>query len=113
MTARTDGTPVRRTARPEGSDAMLFRKKAAPAKGEDRRLAPRRMVRLEAEIRLAGGRSLTCTTVDMSTSGARVTLRGGILLPETFDVAIPRGEAGWRRARLVWRSGETVGLQYV
>ncbi|MDB5589801.1 PilZ domain-containing protein [Enterovirga sp.] len=89
---------------------MLFKK--PPLASDDRRLSPRKTVALEGRIFLPGGRAVSCITVDVSQSGARVKLGGNVLLPERFELSIPP-EASRRPARLVWRSQDAVGIQYL
>ncbi len=82
---------------------------AAPV---ERRRAERRSVSLPATIALGPGRSLACRTIDLSSSGARLSLARAALLPQTFELHVP--SRGMRRsARLVWRVGEEIGVQFV
>lgn len=89
---------------------MIFNKRQP--KPQERRLSPRRAVSAQAAIKLAGQRALPCVTVDVSDSGARLKLGGGVLLPERFVVSIPSA-ATERMARLIWRSTEMIGVQFV
>lgn len=53
-----------------------------------------------------------CVVRDIGAGGARVLLNDAIPLPETFDLCIgERREV--RRARLVWRRGDAVGVAFV
>lgn len=80
-------------------------------KRHDRRLSARKPIALPASIVLPGGRTYACETVDISTSGARLSIKAGVL-PERFEIAIPA--RGLRKAaRLVWRDRTMIGVQYV
>lgn len=90
----------------------LFKLGKTTAAPVDRRRAERRSVSLPATIALGPGRSLECRTVDLSQSGARLALARAALLPQTFEVQVPSRRLR-RPARLVWRVGEEIGVQFL
>ncbi len=66
---------------------------ALVAAGEQR-AAPRRRVLLTAKLVCDGGwKALDCTVRDLSESGARVEIGGGVLaVPQRFDLHLANGE---------------------
>ena len=57
----------------------------------------------------------TCTLLDASDGGARLTITGslqGLALKEFFLVLSPTGLA-YRRCQLVWVSGEEIGVKFL
>ena len=78
----------------------------------ERRETARRRVCFGALVRPAAFLpDIACTLRDVSLDGARLRLAPGTTLPHRFDLVVPcRGET--RRARVVWRSGDAVGLGF-
>lgn len=90
----------------------LFRVRSKGAHGRERRREARVPVRVAATIVLSSNRSVPCQTVDVSTSGARLDLPRDRILPSEFEVVIPARKIR-RRAKLVWRAEDTLGIQFV
>lgn len=78
----------------------------------ERRRAERVPVRLPATIVLSKHKSLPCRTVNVSASGAKLEVPRDRMLPSEFEVLVPARKLR-RRARLVWRSEDTLGVQFV
>jgi hypothetical protein len=78
----------------------------------DRRRAERLPIRVPATIVLSKQKSLPCETVNVSISGAKLDLPRDRMLPHEFEVVIPARQLR-RRARLVWRSADTLGVEFV
>jgi hypothetical protein len=89
----------------------LFQAKSQPS-AADRRRAERLPMRVPASIVISKQKSLSCETVNISISGARLDLPRDRMLPNEFEVVIPARQLR-RRARLVWRSADTLGVEFV
>ena len=57
-----------------------------------------------------GTRSASCTVVQLSRSGARISGIRGLTIPESFDLAIPQNRV-LRRAHMTWRDDDVAGLR--
>jgi PilZ domain-containing protein len=82
----------------------------------DRRGAPRARVIWPATVESVNGRMLLGEVVDVSTSGARLTVRGDLQVgsPVTLHVTVPRiGERLDVVARITRRLGDDLGLDFV
>ena len=90
----------------------LFRAKIQEPSARERRRAERVPVRVPAAIVLSNQKSVSCHTVNVSMSGAKLDLPRDRMLPSEFDVVIPARNIR-RRARLVWRSEDTLGVHFV
>ena len=90
----------------------LFASKSSQAEWRERRRAERLPMRVPASIVLSTQKSLSCQTIDISTSGAKLDLPRDRMLPSEFDLVIPARKLR-RRARLVWRNEETLGVQFL
>ena len=78
----------------------------------ERRRAERVPVRLPATIVLSKDKSLPCHTINVSASGAKLEVPRDRMLPSEFEVLVPARKLR-RRARLVWRSEDTLGVQFL
>jgi len=56
--------------------------------------------------------ALDCTIRDLSDGGARIAFSATVALPEVIELEIPQRELR-RRARVVWRRSDEVGLSFV
>jgi hypothetical protein len=90
----------------------LFRAKSHDAAERERRRAHRLPMQVPATIVVSRQKSLPCQTVNISTSGAKLDLPRDRMLPSEFEVVIPSRQLR-RRARLVWRSEDTLGIQFL
>ena len=85
---------------------------SAKPRSPERRRAERMPVCVPATIVLSRQKSLSCQTIDISASGAKLDLPRDRMLPSEFDLEIPARNLR-RRARLVWRNEEMLGVQFL
>jgi hypothetical protein len=79
---------------------------------EERRRIPRRAVNIPARIE-AGGTVHACTVVDISELGAKLAVELPDALPDWFTILLSPSGHPARRCRVVWRSGENVGVEFL
>jgi PilZ domain len=77
----------------------------------DNRKFSRRCIDLTIQIELADGSTAPGTLLDLSESGVRLKVRRPDNLPEQFLVKLTSRLERW--ARVVWRSAEEVGLEFL
>lgn len=78
----------------------------------EQRSATRSRTLLPALISFDRGRSTTEAVVrDLSEAGARLKVSAGVPLPELFEIHFQRTDER-RHARLCWRRGDFVGVQF-
>ncbi len=74
---------------------------------------PRRQFNYNARILIDSSSPLiACAIVDISESGARISLEAGQTLPETFTLLLTRNGRTRRQCRVVWRDGQTLGVEF-
>ena len=56
---------------------------------------------------------LSCTLVDISEGGARIEVAAPGDLPEEFSLLLVEDLANMRRCRIVWRSDDEIGVNYL
>ena len=90
---------------------MTFGKRRSPGLrfGSDRRAAPRERLAAEAEIVLKTG-PIKCGLVDVSATGARLSVGRTFGLPERFHVRI--GQQTFAASLVRSRSGE-IGVRFI
>lgn len=78
------------------------------------RKKPRRHFHYSAKI-LAGAKEppRSCTISDISHSGARLVLENDDKLPDRFILLLSRNGGTRRRCRLIWRTGQTIGVEFM
>ena len=77
------------------------------------RKKPRRQFHYDARIQLDGSSSLlACAVVDVSESGARLSLEVDEPLPETFTLLLTRNGRTSRKCHTVWRDGPLLGVEF-
>ena len=76
----------------------------------DRRAAPRSGVMREGQAFRPDGLAAPVLIVDLSESGARLRVRGGVCLPPDFVLADARTWLA-HRAQVVWRKDAEVGVR--
>jgi hypothetical protein len=77
------------------------------------RKKPRQQFHYNARIQIDSKAPLvTCAIVDISESGARLSLEADEPLPETFMLLLTRNGRARRHCRLVWRNGQTLGVEF-
>jgi hypothetical protein len=86
--------------------------KSKPQPQYERRGYRRDPIVAPARIVLSNGRYYECTTENLSQSGAKLILPGVNLLPKEFEVVVPERHIQ-RKARLVWRDQDSIGVQFV
>jgi hypothetical protein len=78
---------------------------------DERRRAPRRLVKKSATILLGGTRRLICAVRDVSKTGAGLDLAGDVSLPGVFKLVIEM-ETAQRRCRMIWRNENRMGVVF-
>lgn len=79
----------------------------------ERRKRPRGRTLLGAEVAHNPQYApVRCVVRNLSESGARLALNSAVVLPAEIDLTITQ-RAETRRARLVWRRGDAVGVAFV
>lgn len=74
--------------------------------------APRERAFLEAKIAFANGtQSAQATVVQISATGAKLSLSADQALPDVFDFSVPQKGLS-TRARLVWRRDNMIGISF-
>lgn len=78
----------------------------------ERRLAPRRNTIIAAMLIYDGGRGRTeCIIRDLSTSGAKLELKGSVAsIPNSFDLVTPGHRT--HPCRVMWRTLKELGVQF-
>lgn len=76
----------------------------------------RREIRKEvgrvAWLASGGGSLVNCTVIDISSSGAKLTIDEVDQLPETFSLWLSRYGPPRYSCRVVWRSSNSVGVTF-
>ena len=76
------------------------------------RRAPRERAFLSGSISYGGGAlSTPCTVMQLSATGAKLSVAATISLPEIFQIAIAQ-KAIDRRARLIWRKADVAAVAF-
>lgn len=74
----------------------------------------RRSVRQSGWITLDGGfAARPCEVVDLSTTGAKLTMADAISLGPKLRLAFSRDARTGRNCEVIWRRGTTVGVKFV
>lgn len=74
----------------------------------------RRSVRQSGWITLDGGfAARPCEVIDLSTTGAKLTLADSVSLGPKLRLAFSRDARTGRSCEVVWRRGTTVGVKFV
>ena len=80
--------------------------------GSERRSAKRRRTLKEGTIVFDGGqRTLPCRILDISDTGARLSVPNVIFMPEEFQLKVRYG--GVRDCEVAWQRGQTVGVRFL
>ena len=80
---------------------------------EERRKYQRHVVNIPAMIDCGDGSPMRdCTVLEISDAGARVSIESSETLPIEFTLLLTRGGVR-RRCRLVWRSEQVIGVEFV
>lgn len=62
---------------------------------------------------LDGTLTRRCILVNFSNGGARITGLRGDTVPDEFTLRITRGRGRTRKCRVLWRTEDTVGVEFV
>lgn len=74
----------------------------------------RKSVRQSGWITLDGGfAARPCEVVDLSTSGAKLTIAEAVSLGPKLRLAFSRDARTGRNCEVVWRRGTTIGVKFV
>jgi hypothetical protein len=79
----------------------------------DRRKGLRSKFGYPARMLFGGVWSATCVVVDISESGAKLKVLATQTIAEEFSLLIGGHSEVKRRCRVVWRSGSTIGVQFL
>ena len=79
----------------------------------DRRTAERIAVSAPASLIFENDAVVNCTTIDLSRAGVKLLYPKGNPLPGDFRVSVPAARIRNRRARMVWRNGDELGIRFV
>lgn len=75
---------------------------------------PRRNTQHHAWILLAGGfAKRKCTILDLSATGARIALSQTGSIGNEIGLALTADVRKITRCRLIWRTGTTIGVQFI
>jgi hypothetical protein len=77
------------------------------------RKQPRRQFHYNARI-VTDGKTppIACSIADISQTGARLALQHDEELPDTFILLLTANGGARRACRVVWREGQTVGVEF-
>jgi PilZ domain len=73
----------------------------------------RRARRLSAWIVLAGQENQQCQLMDISKSGAKITVGASSQVPQTFELAFTETATKRQACEVIWRRGKMIGVQFV
>src|SRR5437588_12288505 len=80
----------------------------------DNRVSRRRRMKLDARIHNSGGSTtFPCVMLDMSSTGARIQLNMPTEIPNEFTLLLSQNGEVRRRCRIVWQSGDVVGVRFI
>ena len=88
----------------------LFRRRSRVVALEQRRAARIALV-VPATLQLPNGSQVECMTVDISATGARLSIRSPTALPGGFDLCLPG--SSFVPCRVVWRNEDVFGVEFV
>lgn len=93
----------------------ITKKSSRPAPGEpDKRRASRREISYPVAIEtVEDGAIHPCMILDISETGAKLTLRESAKLPDLFMLRLAGRRTAARHCRLVWREGDTIGVRFI
>ncbi|MBI5132341.1 MAG: PilZ domain-containing protein [Rhodopseudomonas palustris] len=81
---------------------------------ERKKREARKSVRQSGWITLDGGfAARPCEVIDLSTSGAKLTLAEAVSLGPKLRLAFSRDARTGRNCEVVWRRGTTIGVKFV
>ena len=78
---------------------------------KEQRKAPRRRVRLKAQIEIDQSSIIDCEIHNLSESGALISIRNSEHIPEAFKLQIS-GDPIQRDVRVIWRRAWSIGVSF-
>jgi hypothetical protein len=78
-----------------------------------RRASERRPMTAPATLVFEGSEMVACSTINVSSGGLKLLLASDVALPGEFRVSVPSARVRNRRARMVWRNGNELGIRFV
>ena len=85
-----------------------------PVSGGEKRRARRQDVRWKGLIHDDQGSIIaTCMMTDVSASGAKLIIEGGINVPDWFVLTLARNAGVRRNCDVVWRAAKSIGVRFV
>lgn len=78
----------------------------------DQRQETRKSIGMAASIRLGGFASRSCTVLDLSDAGVRISVERAASVPDEFTLLLSKAAHG-RRARVKWRRGNHIGAKFL
>ena len=85
---------------------------ASPQPSDLRQTARERLFLPARASYAQGAISTACTVLQLSATGARLSIETSFTLPEIFELSIPQRGIDCR-ARLVWREGAKAGVEFL
>ena len=85
---------------------------ASPQPSDLRQTARERLFLPARASYAQGAISTACTVLQLSATGARLSIETSFTLPEIFELSIPQRGIDCR-ARLVWRGGDKAGVEFL
>ena len=80
----------------------------------DKRASPRKAIKRPAYLYTSDGWPVgNCMTVDISTTGARLSLLTSEELPSEFLISFSVSGTVRRSCKLVWRNGDVIGVRFL
>ncbi len=74
----------------------------------------RKSVQQSAWMTLDGGfATRPCVVVDLSSTGAKITLDDAGTAPASFRLAFSRNARDSRQCEVIWRRGKTLGVKFI
>jgi hypothetical protein len=75
----------------------------------ERRGTPRESGPLAGVVKLYNGRSLPCVVLNLSETGAKLSISRDVILPTEFQLSIPARQVSWR-VRVAWQDQGQLGV---
>jgi hypothetical protein len=74
----------------------------------------RKSVRQSAWIIVDGGfATRSCFVIDLSATGAKITVDDASTAPASFQLTFARDARAGRQCTVMWRSGKTMGVRFI
>jgi hypothetical protein len=94
--------------------AALDRELTERVMARENKREPRKSVRQSGWITLDGGfAARPCEVVDLSTTGAKISMAEAVSLGPKLRLAFSRDARTGRNCEVIWRRGTTIGVKFV